>query len=164
MNVDTLLDTFGNAPFILINSAFALRNPTDYVSKYPRFFEQPHGLESILEFFATEIWLNDSRPVIGEIYREFIKYCYQQNLLITNQMKVDGKIVNLKNIDMPLLNIIAQRDDLVAPHSSIAINDAIGSIDKSTIEFQSGHVGLIIGRRAHNEVWPKVGEWLREHL
>ena len=29
--------------------------------------------------------------------------------------------------------------------------------------YTSGHVGLIIGQRAHKEVWPKVANWLREH-
>ena len=41
-----------------------------------------------------------------------------------------------------------------------ALNKAVGSIDKSAIEYQSGHVGLIIGQRSHLEVWPKVGNWL----
>jgi polyhydroxyalkanoate synthase subunit PhaC len=163
MDVDTLLNTFGNAPAILFNSAFELRNPIENINKYPHFFGQPHDLESISEFFATEMWLQDSTPVIGEIYREFIKYCYQQNLFIKNQMDVDGTLVNLKNVVMPFLNVLAQKDDLVAPNSSIALNNAVGSIDKSTIEFQSGHVGLIIGKRSHKEVWPKVGDWLKKH-
>jgi len=77
-------------------------------------------------------------------------------------MMVDGAVVNLKDINMPFLNVVAQRDDLVAAPSSIALNNAVGSVDKSAIEFQSGHVGLIIGQRAHQEVWPKVGDWLRE--
>ncbi len=161
-DVDTLLNTFGNVPSTLLNEAFALRNPIEYSLKYPHFFEQPHSLESILEFFATETWLYDSPPVIGEIYREFVKYCYQQNLFIRNKMNVDGVIVNLKNINMPFLNVIAQRDDLVDSRSSAALNNAVGSNDKSAIEFQSGHVGLIIGKRAHQEVWPKVSNWLRE--
>jgi len=162
MEVDTLLNAFGNVPSTLLNEAFALRNPVEYSYKYPHFFEQSHGLESIMEFLATETWLYDSPPIIGEIYREFVKYCYQQNLFIRNKMMVDGAVVNLKDINMPFLNVVAQRDDLVAAPSSIALNNAVGSVDKSAIEFQSGHVGLIIGQRAHQEVWPKVGDWLRE--
>jgi polyhydroxyalkanoate synthase len=162
MEVDTLLNAFGNVPSTLLNEAFALRNPVEYNHKYPHFFEQPHGLESIMEFLATETWLYDSPPIIGEIYREFVKYCYQQNLFIRNKMMVDGVLVNLKDINMPFLNVVAQRDDLVASRSSIALNNAVGSVDKSAIEFQSGHVGLIIGQRAHQEAWPKVGDWLRE--
>ena len=75
-------------------------------------------------------------------------------------MRVDGKIVDLKSVKAPFLNVIAQKDDLVPPASSTALNDAVGSKDKSIVEFPSGHVGLIIGQRAHKEVWPKVGEWL----
>jgi polyhydroxyalkanoate synthase subunit PhaC len=113
-----------------------------------------------LEFFATEIWLHDRKPVIGEIYSEFVKYCYQQNLFIKNQMTVNGNPIDLKSVKAPFLNVIAQKDDLVAPASSTALNN-VGSKDKSTIESPSGHVGLIIGQSSHKEVWPKVGEWLK---
>ena len=162
MNVEALLDAFGNAPAIMLNAAFELRNPIEYIHKYPHFFEQPHGLESTLEFFATETWLYDSPPVIGEIYREFVKYCYQQNLFINNKMRVDGHLVDLKDVKTPYLNVVAQKDDLVAPASSTALNTVVGSNDKSIIEFPSGHVGLIMGHRAHKEVWPKVGYWLKD--
>jgi class III poly(R)-hydroxyalkanoic acid synthase PhaC subunit len=180
MKEDYLLDAFGNMPSIVLNAAFNLRRPIEYSHKYFHFFEQPHDLESIAEFLATETWLYDSPPVIGEIYREFVEYCYKQNLLIQNKMRIQGagngdeggnnnnnsgsRIVNLKNVTMPFLNIVAKNDDLVAPNSSKALNDALTeSNDKSLIEFNSGHVGLMIGKNAHRELWPKVGEWIKNH-
>ncbi len=51
---------------------------------------------------------------------------------------------------------------MVAPASSKALNDAIGSYDKSIIEFNSGHVGACISSRAHEELWPTVGDWLKK--
>ena len=171
MKEDLLLDTFGNLPGILLNAAFVLRNPIEYGHKYFHFFEQPRSLESVTQFFATETWLNDSPPIIGEIYREFVEHCYKENLLIKNKMRIrEGHannnfdtVVNLKNIDMPFLNIVAKRDDLVAPSSSKALNDALTeSHDRSIIELNSGHVGLMIGKDAHKQLWPKVGKWLNE--
>jgi poly[(R)-3-hydroxyalkanoate] polymerase subunit PhaC len=169
-----ILDAFGNVPSILLNAAFNLRRPIEYSHKYVHFFEQLHDLESVLEFFATEIWLYDSPPVIGEIYREFVEYCYKENLFIKNKMRIDdtyddsentdNKIVNLKNVTMPFLNIIAQKDDLVSPSSSKALNAALTeSGEKSLLEFNSGHVGLMIGKNAHKELWPKVGEWIKNY-
>jgi polyhydroxyalkanoate synthase subunit PhaC len=169
---DHILDAFGNFPGVILNAAFILRNPVEYGHKYFHFFEQPRGLESIAEFFATETWLYDSPPIIGEIYREFVKYCYKQNLLIKNEMRMEredeGKgnetIVDLRNIDVPFLNVIAKRDDLVAANSSKALNNALtGSSDKSLLEYNSGHVGLMIGKNAHKELWPKVGRWIKNH-
>lgn len=167
---DYLLDAFGNVPGMLLNAAFNLRRPIEYSHKYVHFFERPHDLESIAEFFATETWLYDSPPIIGEIYREFVEYCYKENLLIKSKMRIEGAdndkdskvLVNLKNVNMPFLNVVAERDDLVAPESSKALKDALTeSHDKNLIEFKSGHVGLMIGKHAHKELWPKVGEWIK---
>ncbi|MGA7977364.1 MAG: hypothetical protein WB975_09025, partial [Nitrososphaeraceae archaeon] len=72
-------------------------------------------------------------------------------------------IINLKNINMPFLNIVAKKDDLVSPSSSKALNEALTEChDKDLIEHNSGHVGLMIGKNAHKELWPKVGNWLKE--
>ena len=175
MKENYLLDAFGNLPETVLNAAFILRNPIEYSHKYFHFFEQPRSLESIAEFFATETWLYDSPPIIGEIYREFAEYCYKQNLLIKNKMRLEGGVdyedsknnditINLKDINMPFLNIVANKDDLVAPRSSKSLNNALTeSPDKSLIEFNSGHVGLMIGKNAHKELWPKVGEWIKNH-
>lgn len=171
IKVNYLLDAFGNLPGAVLNAAFILRNPIEYSHKYFHFFEQPRSLEAVTEFFATETWLYDSPPIIGEIYRQFTEYCYKQNLLIKNKMRIedgyngtnDGTVINLKNINMPFLNILAKKDDLVAPNSSKALNDALTeSHDKSLIELDSGHVGLMIGKNAHKELWPRVGEWLKK--
>jgi poly[(R)-3-hydroxyalkanoate] polymerase subunit PhaC len=180
MKEEYLLDAFGNLPGMVLNAAFILRNPIEYVHKYFHFFEQRRDVESVAEFLATETWLYDSPPIIGKIYREFVEFCYKQNLLIKNKMRIkendvdndnnnydnnnskNGEtVINLKNIDMPYLNVVAEKDDLVAPESSKALNNALtGSRDKSIIEFKSGHVGLMIGKRAHKELWPKVREWI----
>jgi poly(3-hydroxyalkanoate) synthetase len=153
----------------MLNAAFILRNPIEYSHKYFHFFEQPRSLESIAEFFATETWLYDSPPIIGEIYREFIEQCYKQNLLIKSKMRIEdsndgsGIMVDLNNIKMPFLNVVAEKDDLVAPSSSKALNNALKeSNDKSLIEHNSGHVGLMIGKNAHKELWPRVGAWLKK--
>jgi hypothetical protein len=34
MKVDTVLDAFGNAPTVLLNAAFELRNPIENIHKY----------------------------------------------------------------------------------------------------------------------------------
>ena len=173
MKEDYLLDAFGNLPGVVLNAAFILRNPIEYSHKYFHFFERPRSLESVAEFFATETWLYDSPPIIGEIFREFAEYCYKQNLLIKSKMKMRMEeasyddnsdiVINLKNINMPFLNIVAKKDDLVAPSSSKALNDELTeSHDKGIIELNSGHVGLMIGKDAHKELWPKVGEWLKK--
>lgn len=166
INTDSILNAFGNMPGSFINSAFLLRSPIDYFHKYPHFFLEGtfRDIDSIMEFFATETWLYDSRPVIGQIYKQFVQDCYQKNLLIKNEMVIseNDNAIDLRKIKHPFLNVIASKDDLVAPASSKALNDVIGSSDKSIMEFDSGHVGTCISPKAHRELWPAVGNWLKK--
>lgn len=162
LNADNLVDTFGNIPGWLLNLAFILRNPIENMLKYPRYFSEPRTMNEIIQFFTIETWLYDSRPIVGEVYREIVDQVYRKNLLIKNKMKVGTDLINLKNITIPVLNIVGTTDDLVPPSASKSILDAIGSIDKKLIEFPTGHVGLCISPIAHEKLWPEVGLWLAQ--
>lgn len=52
-----------------------------------------------------------------------------------------GVQIDLRKIKVQFLNVIASKYDLIAPASSKALNNAIGSLHKSVLEFNSGHVG-----------------------
>ena len=162
LNADHLVDTFGNVPGWLLNLAFFLRNPIENILKYPKYFSEPRTRDEFIQFFATETWLYDSTPIIGEVYREIVDQIYRQNLLIKNKMRVGSDIINLKNITIPVLNIVGTKDDLVPPSSSKPIMDVITSSDKKLIEFSTGHVGLCISQVAHEKLWPEVGNWLAQ--
>lgn len=162
VNADRLVQTFGNVPGWMLNLAFILRNPVEAVAKYPRYFSKPRTFDEIIQFFSVETWLYDSRPIIGEVYREIVNQVYKQNLLLRNELRVGNDVINLANITMPVLDIVGEKDDLVPPQSSKSIINAIGSKDKKLIEFPTGHVGLCISKEAHEKLWPEVGKWLAQ--
>ena len=90
-----------------------------------------------------------------------MKDCYQKNLLIKNELNLNGKIVNLKNITMPVLNVMAEFDHLVPNDASIPLADAISSSDKDTLVFPTGHIGIFVGSKSQKEVCPKIAAWLK---
>jgi len=163
LNITQFVDTFGNIPSSFLNIAFILRNPLEAVLKYQFYFSQPRSAKEITQFFAVESWLYDSVPIIGKAFEQIINDIYKNNLLIQNKMMLGGKLVDLKKITMPVLNIVGTNDDLVSAESSRTITDVIASTDKKTIEFPTGHVGLCISKTAHKKLWPEVGKWLKEH-
>jgi len=62
------------------------------------------------EFFAMETWINDNIPVAGETFRQFVKYCFQQNLLVAGKFPVGGQKVNLAHITCPVLLLSGEAD------------------------------------------------------
>jgi len=100
--------------------------------------------------------------VAGETFRQFVKDCFQKNLLLQGKMRLGTKKIDLKNITCPVLNLMASNDHLVPCGQSAPFNDAVSSTDRKAITFSAGHIGLSVGSKAHKVLWPKVCEWLGE--
>jgi polyhydroxyalkanoate synthase len=70
--------------------------------------------------------------------------------------------VDLRKITCPVLNIMGQTDDLVPSAQSMPFNDLVGSSDRKSILFGSGHIGLAVGAKAQTQLWPEACQWLAE--
>ena len=160
-DVDGFIEAFGNAPPWFLQTAFLMLKPVaNLVEKPLGLLERLESDEAVDEYFTMESWLNDNIPVPGEVFREFVKYLYQQNRLIKGTMPVGKHTIDLKKITCPVLNLMAQRDDLVPCSQSAVFNDLVSSTDRKTIQFPAGHIGLAVGSKAQRELWPQVCDWL----
>jgi polyhydroxyalkanoate synthase len=163
MDVDAFVDAFGNAPAEFLQASFLLLKPTgNFIEKPLGLYERMDDARFVEEYLTMEAWLNDNIPVPGEVFREFVKYLYQRNWLVKNQMPVGPHIVNLKRVTCPLLNLMASKDDLVPCAQSEPLNHLVGSTDCKTIKLPAGHIGLAMGSKAQKELWPQAVQWLAE--
>jgi polyhydroxyalkanoate synthase len=162
-DADKLVEVVGNVPGEFLNFGYLLLDPVNNLfSKYLKFIDKVDDEKFIEMFFRMEKWINDGIPLAGEAFREFIKKCYQQNLLVKNRFTLNGHKVRLENIKMPLLSIVAQYDHLVPKESSMSFNDLVSSKDKKLIMFPTGHIGLSVSSATHVKMWPEVIEWIKE--
>ena len=163
LDADRIVDTFGNMPGDLMNTGFLLLNPARLViDKYVGFFENADNKPFVENFIRMEKWIFDSPDVPGETFRQFVKDCYQQNLLIQNKFKLGGRRVNLRKITMPLLNIYGGNDHLVPPEACESLTRKVGSIDKEDVRIETGHIGIYVSSKAQKEFSPRIVAWLKE--
>jgi polyhydroxyalkanoate synthase subunit PhaC len=163
MDVDKLIDTVGNMPPELMYYVFSILKPFEQgMEKYMNFFKNIHNKEYVENFIRVEKWVSDTPPIPGELYRQWIKDVYQDNLLINNNMYVGGKQVSLKNIAVPLLTQVAVGDHLVSPECSMPIHYAVSSEDKTLKIYPTGHVGMIASSFSQKKVLPEFVQWLSE--
>jgi len=162
-DVDRLIGAYGNMPAEMLQGSFMLLKPVpNLIEKYLTFYEKMEDEKFLEDFFAMETWLNDNIPVAGEMFRQFVKYCMQENLLMKGKLRVGDERVDLKNITCPVLNLVAQHDHLVPCGQSLPFNDAVGSKDRKAIQFPAGHIGMAVGSKANRELWPEAVKWLTE--
>jgi len=163
LDADRMVDTFGNLPGDFMNFGFLLLNPARLmIDKYVGFLENMDNKEFVENFIRMEKWIFDSPDVPGETFRQFLKDCYQKNLLIQSKMNVGGRRVNLKNITMPLLNFYGKYDHLVPPAACELLTSKVGSEDTEDVCLDTGHIGIYVSSKCQREFAPKIAAWLEK--
>ncbi len=163
LDVDRMIDTFGNMPGDMMNFGFLLLNPARLmIDKYVGFARNMDNKAFVENFVRMEKWIFDSPDVPGETFRQFVKDCYQKNLLIQSKMKLGGQRVDLGKITMPLLNFYGLYDHLVPPAACERLTSRVGSLDTEDICLKTGHIGIYVSSRFQEQFAPKIVQWLKE--
>ena len=163
MDVDLLVDTLGNVPGELLNWTFLSLKPFSLTGqKYVSMVDVLEDEDRLKNFLRMEKWIFDSPDQVGETFRQFIKDFYQKNGFLEGGVKLGGRLVDLKNVTCPVLNIFAEQDHLVPPDSSRALRSLTGSKDYTELSFPGGHIGIYVSSKAQRQVPPAIGQWLNE--
>ncbi|SLM32336.1 Poly-beta-hydroxybutyrate polymerase (modular protein) [Desulfamplus magnetovallimortis] len=163
LDVDAVVDSCGNLSADMMNFGFLLLNPARLmIDKYVGFMENMDNKGFVENFIRMEKWIFDSPDLPGEVFRQFIRDCYQENKLIQSKLKVGDKLVDLKNITMPLLNIYGKFDHLVPPEACNKLVDAVASKDTEDICLNTGHIGIYVSSKCQEAFAPKIVQWLKD--
>lgn len=162
IDVDALLDTFGNVPGPLLNATFLSLSPYRLGSqKYVHLADMLEDQGALKSFLRMERWIFDSPDQAGEAFRQFAKATFIDNSLIRGEMRLGGKVIDLGTIRQPILNVFGERDHLVPPTSSRALEKSVGSDDYTELAFDGGHIGIYVSARAQSLIAPAIGNWMR---
>jgi polyhydroxyalkanoate synthase subunit PhaC len=163
MNVDGLVDAFGNIPGEFMNLGFLMLKPFQLgVGKYLEMIDILDNEEKLRNFLRMEEWIFDSPDQAGEAYRQFMKDFYQGNKLIKGEVNIGGKPVNLGTIHCPVLNVYGEEDHLVPPPSSIALQRYIGTTDYTLRAFPVGHIGMYVSGKVQRDLPPTIAQWVKD--
>jgi polyhydroxyalkanoate synthase len=159
----TVSETFGTVPAEFFEVGFDLMDPVqNTVSKYVRLYDNVEDDDFVENFARMETWLADSIDMAGATYEEFIEDIYQENSLYENELYLGDQHVDVRGIETPILQLVAEYDHLVPPEASTPFNDVVASDDTEVMEVSAGHIGMSVSSRAHETLWPDVCDWFAE--
>ena len=157
---------YGNCPAWMVNSMFTAMAPVHHaLDKYVGLYRNAErdGYAEMFELF--ERWMRSDVPLAGRIFRELTTEIFKANKLAKGEFEVGGSRVDLRRIAMPVLNVVAEQDDVVHPNSSRSLIERVGSADKRNLTFPTGHIGAVVSAGALKKMWPEICGWLadRDH-
>jgi polyhydroxyalkanoate synthase len=107
-------------------------------------------------------WVSDNPQWPGRAFSEWIRWMYQENRLAKGTLRIRGERVDLHDIEQNLLVVTAGADHIAPRSNSMPLVHLPRSADITHFDRAGGHIGLMAGSKARNEIWPDIADWLRE--
>jgi polyhydroxyalkanoate synthase subunit PhaC len=163
-DVDLVADAYPAIPGRMIDFANKLLKPkTNFWDTYANLWEATRDGKARRDAYQPMAkWVADNPPFPSRAYREWITWMYKENRLVHGRMRLRGRRVDLGAIDQNLLVVTAGADHIAPPPGTAPIFDLVSSEDVTHFDRPGGHIGLMAGSRAREEIWPDLAGWLVE--
>ena len=159
-DIDDLVDAYGSAPGSMVGFAFLMMNPVSNLTKYTIDLVDVLADDAkLLNFLRMERWIADRPDHPGEVFRQWMKDLYQDNKLVRNELVLGDRVVDLRNITMPVINIYATGDTIIPVSCSRGVGDHFGTRDYTEVAVPGGHIGTFVGGKAQKILAPTLGDW-----
>lgn len=163
LDPDLLIGQHGLVPGNVIGRAFAIKKPTYDVTKYVDLIQKLTDDQALDTHAAVTRWVRDHIPLPGATFRQMTQMFYRDNGFITGTARLGNAPARLSDITVPVLNVIAQRDDVIPIEASTALAHLVPADRYEELQLRAGHIGLVLGRTAAQVTIPAVIEWFTRH-
>lgn len=151
--------------FLSLNAPFLGRLLIPLVPSIERLFYNPENIEDEVR----EKLLGDALASINPGVLDHLLLIIKRGEFVSAKGDFSYR-KNLAKIQLPLLLIGGEKDMLAPPASIRAVHRAVSSADRTLRVFGPsfrdstayGHVDLVLGTRAKDEVFPVIGRWLKK--
>ncbi len=161
LDLNQFVDATGNIPSEVMLRAVNLMRVTGQASTYAALLDQLDNSEYIAAHQAMHGWATDHIPFPGACFRQIAVSMVRENRLAENRLVTGRGRIDLASITCPVLNVVGLKDYLVP----VAANEPILSLipQLEDLRFDTGHIGLVVGGKAHRSFIPVLVDWLVDH-
>ena len=160
---ETLIDTTGNVPGQVLRTFFRVRKPTNDLVQYGQLWENLWNDDYVAGHQAMGRWIREQPPMPGAAFRQIVEDWLRRDAFRAGGLRLRGRRVDLKGINVPMLSVVAMRDEIVPPPAALPIVSLVPNAEFELLKLDAGHVGLAASRKAAKVTIPAIVRWLKEH-
>lgn len=152
----------GNIPGPALSAAFMALKPTDLmIRRYASLPEVTRNDEALDDFLHLEAWMYDCPDQPAALFNQFVEGIYQQGALLSGNLRIADRQVNLAAIRAQVLSITAESDHLVPPDVTTGLERLLRPEQYTSHCLPGGHLGLFTGGRQGRAAVQHIVDWLR---
>ena len=157
---EALIEHYGNVPADWVQNTLRALRPFGKMAGAMSLLNQIDNDEAVRSNLRMGKWETDNIPFPGGVFRQMVNDFLRGNKLVKGEWAIGGRRVNMADITVPLLHLLAADDHITPYASSRDLVPMVGSRDKQELIVKGGHVGLVAGRGAQTRMWPALDAWL----
>jgi poly(3-hydroxyalkanoate) synthetase len=145
----------GTMPGAAVLAGFIAIRPEAELAKHLQLSTHLNNDDHLARYHAFEDWFKHTQNIPGAFYLWLVEHLFRSNELISADLHVGGRRVELANIRCPLYLLAGAADHITPPDQVFAAGAAVGT-NASDIVYRTapgGHLGLFMGREALREHW-----------
>ena len=153
----------GGVPGAFLDVVSAAASPREFAGE-PRLdllrsLADPAALRTHLRVLR---WAGDELRMPGALFRDVVERLYRDDAFARGTLPIAGEQVGPATLRAPLTTVYAPKSAVIPPSSVVPVHEAAGSPDKVLLEYGGDvgvalqHVGVLVGRTAHRDLWPRL--------
>jgi polyhydroxyalkanoate synthase len=160
---DDIIDETGNVPGPVLVQGFKRLKPTSDLVNYANLWQNLWNDKYVEGYQAIGRFLSAHGPMPGALMRQVVDQWMVANGFVNDSLRLGGRPAPLANVRVPMLAVIAEKDDIATAESTAPVVDLLPNAEVDLMRVDAGHVSLFAGRQAVKEVMPVIFEWIERH-
>jgi polyhydroxyalkanoate synthase subunit PhaC len=163
-----IAQAYSEVPGVFLNMVSAMAAPHAFqLERVLDRFLCAGNPQALATHMRVERWTHDEFPLPGRLFTEVVEFLYREDQLTCGALCIGSGRIGPQNMTAPLLNVIDPRSTVIPARSVLPFHDAAASQVKRVLHYEGDigvclqHVGVLVGRSAHEKIWPAIFDWLR---
>jgi polyhydroxyalkanoate synthase len=112
-------------------------------------------------------WTLDEMPLAARLFHEVVEELYREDRFMQGELMVRGRRAAPASVDAPLLSVVDAHCPIVPPQSVLPFHRAARGAETRLLWYGGDvgvalrHVGMLVGKSAHHDLWPQILHWIR---
>ncbi|MGH2871714.1 MAG: alpha/beta fold hydrolase, partial [Solirubrobacteraceae bacterium] len=139
-------------------AGFVAINPDNEIGRQLQLLAHIDDRDHVARYREFEDWFKHTQAVPGRFYLWIVEHLFRDNRLISGELELRGRRVDLAAIRCPLNLLAGAADHITPPAQVFALADhACTPADDLLVDTcASGHLGLFMGRESLSDHWPRL--------
>ncbi len=131
-----------------------LRPMERHFGKYMSLFAHVDDHDFVERYKRLTDWYGVPQHLPGRSYLQIVKELFKKNSLIKGTFQIQGRTVDLAQVDCPLYMLAGSRDHITRQGQLFAAENYVSSSVIRKYTTDAGHIGVFMSRQALKKDWP----------